>query len=158
MILSLFQWIERSALGVAVNESLYAFALIEAVHLISLAVIGGAVLIVDMRMLGLGLTRVPVAQVARTAYPWLVGSLIGIIATGLPLFASLAASKYYVNEAFWYKMYFLGAAIVFTFAIRQRVAMSDDATATSGLAKAVALVSLVLWSGVGIMGRAIGFI
>jgi hypothetical protein len=158
MILSLFEWIEKSALGTSVNESLYAFALIESVHLLALAMLGGAVLIVDMRMLGLGLKRLPVAQVAKTAQPWLVIGLIAIIATGFPLFASLAAGKYYVNGAFWWKMYFLAGAMLYTFTIRQRVAMGDEVRATSGFGKLVALVSLFLWSGVGVMGRAIGFI
>src|SRR5688572_2277757 len=115
MILSLFEWIEGSALGTSVNESLYAFALIESVHLLALAMLGGAVLIVDMRMLGFGLKRLPVAQVAKTAQPWLIVGLIAIIVTGFPLFASLAAGKYYVNAAFWWKMYFLGAAMLYTF-------------------------------------------
>jgi hypothetical protein len=157
-MLSLFQWIEGSALGTSVNESLYAFALIESVHLLALAVIGGAVLIVDMRLLGLGLTRLPVAQIARTAQPWLIGSLIAIIVTGFPLFASLAAGKYYGNEAFWYKMYFLAAATIFTFTVRQRIAMGDEVRATSTVGKLTAITSIVLWSGVGVMGRAIGFI
>jgi hypothetical protein len=157
-MLALFQWIERSALGTSVNESLYAFALIESVHLLALAVIGGAVLIVDLRLLGFGLKRLPVSQVARAAQPWLIGSLIAIIVTGFPLFASLAAGKYYVNEAFWYKMYFLAAATIFTFTVRQRIAMGDEVRATSAVGKLTAVASLVMWSGVGVMGRAIGFI
>ena len=158
MILSLFQWIEKSALGVSVNESLYAFALIESVHLLALAMLGGAVLIVDMRLLGFGLKRMPVAQVAKAAQPWLIIGLIAIIATGFPLFASLAAGKYYVNAAFWWKMYFLAAATIYTFTVRQRVAMGEEGRANSGFGKLIALVSLFLWSGVGVMGRAIGFI
>jgi hypothetical protein len=77
--------------------------------------------------------------------------------TGVPLMASLAFSKYYFNEAFRLKMYFLGAALLFTFAGRQRVALGDEARANSRIAKAVAVVSVLLWSGVGIMGRGIGF-
>jgi hypothetical protein len=77
--------------------------------------------------------------------------------TGVPLMASLAFSKYYFNEAFRLKMYFLGAALLFTFAVRQRVALGDEARANSRIAKAVAVVSVLLWSGVGIMGRGIGF-
>ena len=158
MILSLFQWIEQTRLGTSVNESLYAFALIESVHLLALAMLGGAVLIVDMRLLGIGLKRLPVAQVAKTAQPWMIIGLIAIIATGFPLFASLAAGKYYGNDAFWWKMYFLAAATLYTFTIRQRVAMGDEGRAGSSFGKVVALVSLFLWSGVGVMGRAIGFI
>jgi hypothetical protein len=77
--------------------------------------------------------------------------------TGIPLLSSLAFSKYYFNEAFRLKMYFLAAALVFTFAVRQRIALGDDVRANSRIGKIVAVVSVLLWSGVGIMGRGIGF-
>ena len=157
MLLGAFQWLEHSWLGTSVNNSLWAFAAIEAVHLLALAVIGGAVLIVDLRLLGFGLRRLPVAQLARDAEPWLRVSLLGMILTGLPLMASLAASKYYVNDAFWVKMLFLFLAIVYTFTVRRRVIYMDDGRISPAVAKTVAIVSVLLWSGVGIAGRGIGF-
>ena len=90
--------------------------------------------------------------------PWLIWSLVGMLVTGFVLFISLAASKYYVHDYFWVKMYFLAAAIVFSFTIRHRVIMGDDARANSAFAKLVALVSIFLWSGVGLAGKAIGYI
>jgi hypothetical protein len=120
--------------------------------------IGGAVLVVDLRTLGLGFRSQPVADVAHAARPWLIGSLILILATGFLLFASLAASKYYYNEAYWLKMYFLLTAIIFTFAVRQPIALGDAVRSQSRLAKIVAVVSVSLWFGVAFMGRAIGFI
>jgi hypothetical protein len=48
--------------------------------------------------------------------------------------------------------------MVFSFTVRQRVIMGDDVRANSGIAKVVALVSLLLWSGVGFAGKAIGYI
>ena len=152
-----FQWIEHSWLGTSVNNSLWAFAAFEAAHLLALAVIGGAVLVVDLRTLGWVFPRQSVNAVARDARPWLIGSLVAMFVTGVPLMASLAFSKYYFNEAFRLKMYFLGAALLFTFAVRQRVALGDEARANSRIAKAVAIVSVLLWSGVGMMGRGIGF-
>jgi hypothetical protein len=98
-----------------------------------------------------------VADIAAEARPWLVGSVIAMVLTGVPLMASLALSKYYFNEAFRLKMYFLAAALLFTFQVRQRIAMGDEGRANSRMAKAVAIVSVLLWSGVGIMGRGIGF-
>jgi hypothetical protein len=157
-ILSAFEWIEATGFAVAINNSLYAFALIESVHLVALAVIGGAVLVVDLRTLGVGFRRQPVADVALAARPWLIGSLVLILATGFLLFASLAASKYYYNVAYWWKMSFLLAAIIFTFAVRQPIALGDAGRSQSGLAKVVAVVSVSLWFGVAFMGRAIGFI
>ena len=158
MTFAVFQWLERTSLSVSINESLWAFAVVEAVHLLALAVIGGAVLAVDLRLLGLAFQKQRVADIARVMQPWLIWSLVGMLVTGFVLFISLAASKYYVHDYFWVKMYFLAAAIVFSFTIRHRVIMGNDARANSAFAKLVALVSLFLWSGVGLAGKAIGYI
>ena len=158
MTFAVFQWLERTSLSVSINESLWLFAVIEAVHLVALAVIGGAVLAVDLRLLGFAFQKQRVADIAKVMQPWLIWSLIGMLVTGFVLFISLAASKYYVHDYFWVKMYFLAAAIVFSFTIRHRVIMGDDARANSAFAKLVALVSLFLWSGVGLAGKAIGYI
>ncbi|HWN83650.1 MAG TPA: DUF6644 family protein [Vicinamibacterales bacterium] len=158
MTFAVFQWLERTSLSVSINESLWLFAVIEAVHLVALAVIGGAVLAVDLRLLGFAFQKQRVAEIAKVMQPWLIWSLIGMLVTGFVLFISLAASKYYVHDYFWVKMYFLAAAIVFSFTIRHRVIMGDDARANSAFAKLVALVSLFLWSGVGLAGKAIGYI
>ena len=153
MLLPFFQWCQDSALGLAIRESVWLFPIIEAVHLLALALIGGAVLVVDLRLAGLTLRTQPVAAIARDAQPWLVGSLAMMILTGALLFASEALKCYY-SPPFWLKMMFLALAILFTFTIRRRV---TENAAPPWLMKTVALVSLLLWSGVGLMGRAIGF-
>ena len=158
MTFAVFQWLERTSLSVAINESLWAFAVVEAIHLVALAVIGGAVLVVDLRLLGLAFQEQRVGDVARVAQPWFVWSLAAMLLTGFVLFLSLAASKYYVHDYFWVKMYFLAGAMLFSFLIRQRVIMGDDARANSALGKVVAIISLFLWSGVGFAGKAIGYI
>ena len=152
-----FNWIEASGLGASVRDSLWSFAVIESVHLLALAVMGGAVLIVDLRLFGFGLRRQPVRQIARDAEPWLISSLAVMLLTGFPLMASLAASKYYVNLAFQLKMVFLLLAIIFTFTIRRNVIYREDNRISPALGWIVGLVSLFLWSGVGFMGRGIGF-
>ena len=153
----LFNWIEHTGIGTAIRDSLWQFAAIEAVHLLALAVIGGAVLIVDLRLLGWTLRRQPVKQIARDAEPWLLASLITMLVTGYLLMASLAASKYYVNLAFQLKMVFLVLAILFTYTVRRWLIYREDSQINPVAAKLVALVSVLLWSGVGIMGRGIGF-
>jgi hypothetical protein len=155
---AIFQWLERTSLSVVINESLWAFAVVEAIHLLALAVIGGAVLVVDLRLLGFAFQRQRVGDLARVAQPWFLWSLAAMLFTGFVLFLSLAASKYYVHTYFWVKMYFLAGAMAFSFTVRQWIIMGDDARANSGLGKLVALVSLFLWSGVGFAGKAIGYI
>jgi hypothetical protein len=157
-LLPLFQWIEATSLATTINNSKYAFALIESFHILSLAIIGGAVLVVDARLLGFGFRNQKVSEVAAAARPWLHLSLIGILVTGALMFSSLAAGKYYYNPGFWWKMYFLAAAIVFTFVIRQPYALRGNAESGTSKATAIAIVSTGLYLGVAIFGRAIGFL
>ena len=55
MLLPFFQWCESLWLGQFVVGSNWLFPVIEAVHLLVLSLLGGAVLVVDLRLLGLGL-------------------------------------------------------------------------------------------------------
>src|SRR5262245_10709321 len=152
-----FGWLEKSWLGTSVNNSTWAFAAIEASHLLALAVLGAAVFLVNLRLLGFGLREEKVRDMARAARPWLLWGLLAVTVTGVPLMASLALDKYYVNPAFWWKMYFFVAAILFTFFVQQPLAMGDERRSASAIGKVVGVVTLVLWAGVGIMGRGIGF-
>ena len=158
MLLSTFQWIEQTGLSKAINESLYAFAYIQAVHLLALAVLGGAALVVDLRLMGLVMTDQAVAALERVVRPWFTWSLITILVTGLLLFVSLAAGKYYGHYYFWVKMYFLAGALMFTYVIRNRVARGDAGRADSMVGRLVGFVSVFLWSGVAFAGKAIGYI
>jgi hypothetical protein len=155
-LLPFFTWVENTGLGGTIRSSSWLFPVIEAVHLLGLAVIGGAVLVVDLRLFGFELRRQPVAQLARDAQRWLVGSLMVMLATGALLFSSEAIKCYY-HPAFWFKMTSLFLAIVFTFTVRRKVALADETQVRPLWSKLVALVSIMLWSGVGIGGRWIGF-
>jgi uncharacterized membrane protein YhdT len=148
------QAIEFSAAGQAIKTSPWAFAVIESVHLLALAVIGGAVLMVDLRLLGLGLRRQQVREIARDAQPILVGSLIVMLVTGVALFMSEAVKCYY-STPFWVKMSSLLLAIVFTFTVRRYVTLKHDAAPMVN--RLVAVLSLALWFSVGASGRWIGF-
>lgn len=155
-LFDVFEWLQYSPLLVEMRSSPWLFAVIASIHLIGLAVIGGAVLVVDLRLLGLGLRRQPVSYVARDAERWLLVGLGVMLSTGILQFMCFAATKYYYLTAFWVKMAFLLLALVFTFTVRRRVAMADDAHLHPVRSRLAALVSLALWSVVGISGRLIG--
>src|SRR6266576_1248180 len=157
--MSLFEFCERvqySPLLSAMRSSSWVFPLIASIHLMGLALIGGALLVVDLRLLGLGLRHQPVAQVARNAERWLLVSLLVLLPTGLLQFMCFAATKYYYLTAFWVKMAALFLALVFTFVVRRKVAMADETRINPVWSKLVALFSLSLWSTVAIAGRLIG--
>ncbi len=155
-LLPFAQWCDASFLGEGIRQSPWLFPVIEATHLLGLAMIGGAVLMVDLRLLGLGMKRQSVAQVARDARPWLMGSLIVMLMTGILLFLSESVKCYY-SKAFWFKMEALTLAIVFTFTVRRMVTLADEARVGPLWSKVVAIASLLLWASVGAGGRWIGF-
>ncbi|MDE2654214.1 MAG: hypothetical protein F4087_11110 [Gemmatimonadetes bacterium] len=155
MLEPFFRWCESTLIGRAIADSVWAFPILEAVHLLGLCMLGGALLVVDLRLLGVGLTSQPVARLARYARPWLVASVIVMVLTGIPLFLSEAIKAYY-NTSFWVKMCTLPVALAFTFAVRERVARraADDPGMTGRI---VGAVSLALWFTVAAAGRWIGF-
>ena len=155
MLQPFFEWLNNLAVSRAINESLWIFAVVQAFHLVALAVFAGALLMVDLRLLGGGFTQQPVARVARDARPWLIWSLAALVVTGIPQLMSNASREYF-SDYFWFKMYVLVVALIFTFTIRQWVAQRDDARATGPVAKLVGLASIILWSGVAIPARLIG--
>ena len=155
-LLPFFEWCENAELIVAMRSSLWLFPVIESLHLMGLALIGGALLVVDLRLLGLGLRRQPVAALARDAERWMVGSLCVMLPTGLLLFMSSAVKCYYL-PVFWLKMAALFLALVFTFSIRRRVVMAVETGVNPAWPKVVGGASISLWSTVAIAGRFVGF-
>jgi hypothetical protein len=156
-LLELFEWVQYSSLLSAMRSSAWFFPAIASIHLMGLALIGGAVLVVDLRLLGFGLWREPVAQVAPDAERWVLVGLLVLLPTGILQFMCFAATKYYYLTAFWVKMAALSIALVFTFAVRRKVVMADETRVSPLRSKLVAIVSLLLWSSVAIAGRLIGF-
>jgi len=154
--ISFFHWCENSVVGDSIRSSSWLFPGIEVIHLLGLAVIGGVVLVVNMRMLGLGLRHQPVAELARDTKPWLLVSLTVMLVSGFLLFMSEAVKCYY-SSAFWVKMVSLALAILFTFTVHRKVALADPGSMSPAWGKVVATISMILWSGVGIGGRWIGF-
>jgi hypothetical protein len=155
-LLPFFQWCYDTPIGDAIRNSNWMFALIEACHLIGLGLTGGAVLIVDLRLLGVGLRKQPVAQLSASAEPWLLGSVTLMFVSGIPLFLSEAIKCLY-SFAFWVKMTSLLLVLLFTFTVRRRVTQADLTSGGPLPDRITALISLGLWFGVAWGGRWIGY-
>ncbi len=154
-LLPLFRWCEQSWIGSNIRASTYLFPSIEVVHLLGLVLLFGTVILIDLRLLGLGMRRQSVSRLAEEVAPWTRLGIGTMLLTGIPLFLSEAV-KCYQNDAFWLKMEFLLPALIFHFTVYRKVTSSDKIRPL--WAKITACLSLALWFGVGFGGRAIAFV
>lgn len=155
-LLPFFQWCYQTSVGETIRESTWLFPLIEAFHLFGLGLTMGAVLMVDLRLLGVGLNQQPVALLGANVQPWLLASLTLMFASGIPLFLSESIKCYY-SFPFWVKMTSLLLVLVFTFTVRRRVTRAALTCSRPEFGRLTAAISLVLWFGVAWGGRWIGF-
>ena len=156
-LLPIFKWFDASAMGAWVRDSRWIFPAIEAVHIVALALLFGALLILNLRLLGLTLTYKPVTRLARELAPWIFVSLVIILASGTLLFAS-EAMKAYASVPFQVKMLFLFAAMIFHYTVYGWLTRRPDSALSPAWSKLAAIVSILLWLGVGLGGRGIGFL
>ena len=123
------------------NVHEWAYGLTEVAHIVSLAVGIGLIVVVDLRLLGLGL---PGASPARLARATALGSLAGLIVaitTGL-MILSTDPIRYIAHPTMRLKLYLLLAALAFNYTVRARIIRGDHLTAAG---RVVAALSLTLW-------------
>ena len=155
-LLSYFEALEASPIGVFVKDKAATFACIEAVHLMALALLGASVLSADLRLLNVVLRDVPSNQVTDQAHRWFKLALGVLLVTGFFMLAGVA-TKCYHNPFYWAKMITLGIGLLFVFAIRQPLLRKDHAQLNPWTLRLVASASLMIWFVVAASGRWIGF-
>jgi hypothetical protein len=156
-LLPWFVALSHSGLGQFMQNSKWGFAVIEAVHLLALALLGGVVLLVDLRLLGVVLRQESARVIGRDLSRLLLGSLAVMIVSGVML-VSEEALKCYHSPAFRWKMVLLAAAVLFYFTLHRQALLRIDKGRPGVWSRTAALISLTLWLGVGIAGRAIGLL
>jgi hypothetical protein len=144
---------DGSAIGVAISQSQYAFAVIEIFHLFGIILLGSASLMA-LRLAGLTMREQSISELGRQLRPFTLIGLATMLATGLLMVVS-APAKYYDSGPFWWKMAFFFAGVVFHFTVYRKVTRNDG----TGRWKAwvTAALTVVLWYGTGALGRAIAF-
>jgi hypothetical protein len=155
MLLPFFEWMGGLRLSAFFLESIWPTPIIQNIHLMAVAVFAGSVLVVDIRMLGRGLRETPLAQLARSVEPWLIGSFVVLVISGIPQMTSTALKQYY-SPFFWWKMQAVLIGVIWTVTVRRRIAMRPEAELGPVLPKVVAVVSIALWTSVTIGARLIG--
>src|SRR6516225_5336153 len=145
----------QNAIADTLNNTEWAFALAECVHIGGFAVGIGSIALVDFRMLNLGLRHETAARILRYTEPWTLFALVFVVFSGLALFLS-QTEIYRVNPIFPIKMYILIAALIYNFTVHRKVATMENPQPI--LSKFVAIVSLLLWVSIVFGGIFTGFL
>ena len=144
-----FEWMEAQAVYAG---SPYIGPVVNLVHLLAMVLFMGALLIVDLRLLGFGVKSQSLARLARDARPWLLVGLAGIVITGIPQLMERATDQY-ETSTFWLKMYLILFGLVWTFTVRRAAVRVDDPR--GAWPKVVGLVSVFVWAAVASLARLI---
>lgn len=152
MLQPFFEWLGSLPASQAIGASIWIYPLIQAFHLVFLALFAGALLIVDLRLLGFGMRSQPVSQVARDARPWLILGFIGMVCTGVPQLMQNASREYF-SEFFWYKMYLIAFGLILIVTVRRKMTQTVEPTLGGRL---VGLLSILVWGAVTVNARLIG--
>lgn len=137
---SVLHWVELTSLSTTIRQSDWAVMALEAVHLLGLALLGGAAVIAARRHV-----EIPVGMLVRELRPVAATGFILMALSGTLITVSMPF-KYYNNTAFQWKMGLLLCSVIVTLALARRPS------------RVLALWSLVLWLSVGVSGRLIGFL
>jgi hypothetical protein len=160
MLYALISYFEDSALADNIRENDLLFPLIESVHVLSICLVVGSILVVDLRLLGLASINRPVSRVANGILPLTWGAFAVAVASGSLLFIS-NATKYLENGYFVAKILLICAAglnmaIFHAISARDLPKWEKEKTLPFSAQLAGGL-SILLWVSVVTCGRWIGF-
>jgi hypothetical protein len=159
-IASVLGWLEQTGLAITIRDSLLLFPLLEAVHVIGLALVFGTIAVIDLRLLGVASAQRSFSRMASDIMTWTWAAFAVTALTGVLMFITNAA-VYFNNIYFRAKILLLVMAalnvLVFELTARRTVHQWDESPSAPPIGRAVATVSLVVWVSVIFAGRMIGF-
>ncbi len=136
------------------NSNEWAFPLTECFHITAFALSIGTIMLVDLRLLGLGMMHQTARTLVKDTGLWTLAGLIIVITSGLLIFSS-DPIHYLYNQAFRAKLTALLLAIVYNYTVHRKVAMSDF---SPGVGAVTGAISVLLWVSVVFGGLWIAFV
>jgi hypothetical protein len=159
-LLKIAEWVAATPFSVGLHESFYMYAWIESLHVVTLMLSLGMLLVIDLRMLGLWLTSVPASKLAeRLDKPMLIGFSIMVV-TGVLLYLGIPIRT---TQSLWFriKVILLVAAFINAWLFRRHMQAAvgswDVAAKPPRRTRIAAVLSLSLWAGVIMCGRFIAY-
>jgi hypothetical protein len=119
-----------SPIALFVNGPQFGYASWEVGHILSLILIGGATILMNMRLLGAGVTDEEPREIYRNLRLWQTIGVVGIVITGV-LIGSANAAKLYNSSAFTVKMMALLSGVILTYGVSRPVAAANGVVSTT---------------------------
>jgi hypothetical protein len=160
VLLTLFEWLRETTFSTDLRESIYMWAVVNGIHVLGLGLFMGMLLFWDLRLLNVGLRKVPVQETWDRLAPWIGLGFLVMVVSGVLLFVSDPV-RFWGNIFFRMKLVALVLAglnaAAFHFTVGKRVVDWDRAGQLPGSAKFVGAASLVLWAFIIVSGRLIAY-
>jgi uncharacterized membrane protein len=151
MLPHLFELLQHNSWVVAINSSGWMSAILEVTHYFSFFLLIGSIAIVDLRILGVAGRRQSATRLAAQAFPCIWTGLGLAVVSGFVMFAG-DATEYLHNSVFHKKLIVVLLAAAFGVMVQRSVPKWEQLPTMPARAKAVALVSLLLWVEAILMG------
>ena len=151
-----FDWLDTSLLADISKAYGGVFAVVQMFHLLGMSVLGGMVLVGDLRLLNLVMRDTPSEIVIENTHKWFGIGLATMIVSGI-FMSSAVSLKLFYNEMFWAKMSALAVGIAFFYLVRRPLLRAPHEAISPSVLKLMALTSIAIWFTVAASGRWIGF-
>jgi hypothetical protein len=159
-LLPLCQWLAGTTGSTALRESLLIYPLLETTHVLTLCVFLGIAVMLDLRLVGLTMVRVPMSEVKRRLGPWMLAGFVVMVITGMSLFYAIPVRSY---QSIFFRIKLIALALaglnafVFHSTIDRRIAEWDRDPVPPRSARRAGARSLVLWAIIVVAGRMIAY-
>jgi hypothetical protein len=158
--LAFFEQLAESSWSVELHESQYAYSIIESIHVWTLFLFFGTVAMVDLRLLGWTMRKVPISEFAKRVLPWTIAGFILMVISGTLLVYAIPL-RTYQSIFFRGKMLLLLLAglnmLMFHVRVFPGVAKWDVDVVPPRAVRVAGALSLVLWIGIVFSGRMIAY-
>ena len=156
----LFFYVSELENSIALRESQYVWAWLLVAHIIAMCLFAGTIIMMDLRLMGVGNMSTAFSQVQRRLFPWQIAGMVLMAITGAAIvFAD--PMKYYANIIFWTKMVTMALAglnaMAFHFITEYTVVDWDAGVTPPFGAKLAGGLSIVMWANVIVAGRLIPY-
>lgn len=160
MTAEVFAWLESTTLAAGLRDSVWLYPLVNAGHILGIALLIGPVTVLDLRLLGLW-SGVPAAPLWQTLPRTAASGLALAASCGALLFMARAteyiASPFFVAKMTIVTLATLNAWWIAVHASRHPFALADSRFRPSGLLRLAAGLSLCGWLCALLLGRLVGY-